>query len=1252
MDAANAEAMNVWNRQLDAMRTARPPCKTEEEAEAGTCAGAEEQALQDALVHAQWLLSTLASQIAVTLAKMRASTYAFVEKVIPDSRTAMDKEARRLTSVLKEVDEQMEKDIAENSKSLRKERVELDDVADLLNDLKLQQSIQIAWREKTEVAIRQYLDGLKARNSAFREVSDQGFVLETEMRANLLLWSSLYDESSRKLAELNAEYQAYISGSTRSASKPAIVSKPSETDERDKTPFELLLQQTVNQEKSKKGGLRDQQLIIGTVMGPHPGIGAPDALLVYHDVGTGKTCTSYAVIRGYFDEGIRRRKPFDVVVGLPTEALRDKWMDDIDPSKPGKGCPYVLVKSVEKVNGPAGSGYLEVRLKSQSGVLGCTVWFIIYKKQIVTASAQKRADWGPSPGTADVVIVDEATNVVDPSNIPRGGGGQYTDYGKFAYDFGKRWVLADVPEAKSRKKGQKLLLLTGTPGSANNNSTTESEADEETELDLSLDDAKELSDLYRLLKAVKARTPSLATPELKPIASYFEKKTANGETYYVWKDKAGFLAATTKLVSYFSYLNVPKIYPHLTARCGTGTFASYPASDERDLGSACDYDFIPASDRIEELPEPFEPITSSEVKSRSEKDYGRWRPSYVYVPLEGTSSSKGRGGKGRKKASTTKKGSPTGANSFAGMDPAKPKSQNFNVNAGANQLNNKAKALATMIRWLNARDGANAGKHFVFTLGQSYYMAAGAIVYALTKFGPPGELFEFVPPREILQSMAAKGIRPLKSGEEIDSSRYASWADDWIASHQPKKRMVYLGEVKTGVYQTVYAPGEVDILKKGLQELFNHDANWNGAYVDVFVGSAKDAKEGLDLYDVTYEHFLDPPPNRNWYQQVQGRALRYMAHRQRNSRLHKDLPPDPEGTPYGGGPVEVFVYRWVRDNSEGDREVMLDLASSHPTRYEQALQALRSNAIDCPFHRNVTRVKCVGDSDEASGIPMPGDFANPLLPSDGFVRVDESGKVDPRGEIRVLTPEYNEREARIWIHLQTMGRQSQATNDWSADRVFDRFAYRGDPKEIDMNNWFYDDSLRRAPSNQTPGEVRERVMNLLRLPNAPEPLTQQKASKYVLTHVLAKGHPDWIAVLTKEDSFILNQVLQNRADARAKNNGGLALSLSEQEAVLRRLRIDALASFAQKAIPMLSSLSLQKIPTFFKPDGDILPYDDIRPTNASVQPSSINERGSSPDNTPTEEEEMDWNDQQTLPFSLDDEDFASKFADFKPTDFL
>jgi hypothetical protein len=346
--------------------------------------------------------------------------------------------------------------------------------------------------------------------------------------------------------------------------------------------------------------------------------------------------------------------------------------------------------------------------------------------------------------------------------------------------------------------------------------------------------------------------------------------------------------------------------------------------------------------------------------------------------------------------------------------------------------------------------------------------------------------------------------------------------------------------------------------------------------------------------------------------------------------------------------VEVFVYRWVRDNSEGDREVMLDLASSHPTRYEQALQALRSNAIDCPFHRNITRVKCVGDPDDVGApLPMPGEFSNPLLPSDGFVRVNEDGVVDPRGEIRVLTPEYNEREARIMIHLETMGRQSETTGDWSAERVFDRFAYRGDPKEINMDNWYYDTSLRRP--DETPGEIRERVMNLLRLPNAPEPLTQQKASRYVLTHILAKGHPDWIAVLTKEDSLALNRVLRNRVAVRAAQNGGQALTPNEQQAVLRRLRIDALAAFAQTAIPMLSSLSLQKIPTFFNP-GEVpaLPTvtANVRPSSPARNSSVVaTEGGVAPDSP------MEWNIDQ-VPDILADDDFAQRFADIKPTDFV
>lgn len=51
-------------------------------------------------------------------------------------------------------------------------------------------------------------------------------------------------------------------------------------------------------------------------------------------------------------------------------------------------------------------------------------------------------------------------------------------------------------------------------------------------------------------------------------------------------------------------------------------------------------------------------------------------------------------------------------------------------------------------------------------------------------------------------------------------------------------------------------------------------------------------------------------------------------------------------------------------------------------------------------------------------------------------------------------------------------------------------------------------------------------------------------------HVLAKGHPDWIAVLTKEDSVVLDKVLRNRDNRNP-------LGPNQKQAVLRRLKIDA-----------------------------------------------------------------------------------------------
>lgn len=1190
MDAGTLEA---YNQKLRELQSARPLCKDgADDEDKGYCAGPEEAALQKALVEAQWLLTTLASQISLTHQKMRQATFELVKKVIPSAKDAMDVEAKKLLAALKAVDEEMERELTQPGKTLRKEQVELDDVSDLLNDLAFQRTLQIQWREKTEQAVEAYVEDLRRRNGNFREVSESGFALGQEMRANLLLWSSYYEESARKIREINQEYQSYIAGMTVAA-KPPPSKGPSETDLRDRTPWDVLVENAVSQEKSKKGGLRDQQLIIGSLLGPHGGtrsekydVDAPRALLIYHDVGTGKTCTAYAVIRAYYDEAVKTRKTFKIVIGLPNLALRGKWLEDIDPSQDGTGCKYGAVGKITKKPGPD-EGYLQVNLLPATGGGAVELYFMQYNKDTSGVTTQRRGTWGPKVEEADVVIVDEAHNVVDRRNIPKGMGGVGTDFGLYAFQWGKKWVLGD--DVKNRR--YKLILLTGTPGSPL--TATKEEAEAADAATKSSDDAKELNDLYLLLKAVK-RTG----PELKPLSEYFELREENGKKHHVWKDLPGFVAATKGLVSYFSYLNVPRIYPHLTAHCGNSGMASYPASDEQNLGEACDYEFEPQRDEVEPLQTPVEPITESEIAARKEKEYGRWRPSYVYVPLESAAKAGAkRGFRANAKPAAGSQASLTG-------DPTQPKFQRFVSNQGVEQLNNKAKALAAMIHWLNRRDGDKAGKHFVFTLGSTWAYGPSALIYALTKTGSPSERYEFLSPKEVVQQI--RKIKQRKLAElnkpltaDLDESESTAivrdFVRDWFADAQknaPKKRLVYLGRMTSGEHMFETKGNEFGLLKSTLNALFNDDRNWDGRYIGIFVGSSKDAKEGLDLYDVTYEHFIDPPPNRNWYQQVQGRALRYMAHRRRNKQLF-NVPDDEVLGAYGGGPVEVFVYRWVRPSADGEREVMLDVGSSEASRYELAVQVLRSNAIDCPFNRKVTLVKCFAGQDETDEVLSAAE------PSDGFLRVNLDGVLDPKGPIRVLTPDFNTREFRISIHLTAMTRQSAETGDYSVGRIFDRFAWQKDEKLPLGGFWYYDTSLRR---NEPPSALRERVMNLLRLPEAKNPLTQEQASNYVLTHILAKGHPDWLAVMTKSDMDALRRVVNKRFELRTQKDGA-PFTPAEEQAVQRRLRIDAMATFAQRAIPMLSQISLRQVPSFFGPSPNFEPSNPPSqiPTNDEEQ---------------------------------------------------
>lgn len=1113
-----ADAVGQRARYLAELRKLRPACATEEEEEFGKCAGVEEQALQNALADAQARIMLIAAQIATTVTTMRTRTYELVSAIIPDPSVGMQKELQQLYDSLKQVDEDIQKSM--DYGSLRKESLSDEDAHAIINKLSLNREIQVKWRDLTEKAVGTYVDQLKKRNVNFGAASEAGMLTAREIMANNLLWDSLQEQSARKIREFMDTYNYFISGGEK------VVSAPIEAE----STWQMDIHRAIHMELAKKYGLRDHQLIIGALLSPKAAKDAPRRLLVYHDVGTGKTCTAFAAIRAFYDEAERLGKTYRIMIGLPNFALYEKWKADIDP-KPNTGCRYPVVKKINE-HVVQSSKQAIITLSGNKGSV--ELYFHRY-----TVQEPDRKSW-LTPEKADMVIVDEAHNIADKRNLSAQYGGN-----KNAQEFGRRWVFGvDSSRGKQSATGvYRMLLLTGTPGMAL--LVSDETATPTSKIDLSDDDQKELDDLFVLLTAVH----SDAQPKLLPLTQYFEKRTGtdeNGkpETYYVWKDKPAFMEATKHSVSFFSYINKPSVYPRLAARCGRTI--SYPADEEQSLGRACDYEFVPGSKSVEELEGKLEDL---ELTARRKKDYGNWRPSYVYVPLGSTPVERG---------SSTAAAKPPRSGGFASRNVAKPSSFDLKKldNVPREQrfikeqktLPNKAVALGAMIDFLEERDGANAGKHFVFSLGRSFATGPSGVVFELKSKG-----YQFIDPAQIVGGIESAAepfevsIPDLRKDHDDKNKIMEAYKENWYATHQPAKRFVYLGKAGSGGYEL--NPLELPLIKSAVPLLFNDPRNWDGSYIKIFVGSVMESKEGLDLYDVLYEHFLDPPPNRNWYQQAQGRALRYNGHKNRNTKL--GMPADADGNIPGGGTVEVFVYRWTTGGPDG-AETVLKLGATHPSRYEMVTDAIRSNAIDCRDNRSVTGIHCYGDPEEIAEV---GEAS----PDDQFLRVDVDNKPSKAktGVFYVLTSQFNEREERILRRLQALqGR-------YDPMRVFDRFSF-----DFATNTYDY------IPTTVDRAALPEQIRQILQRPGAPNQLNVETASYYVASRILAKGNPDWLGILTEAHATALGNLLLKRQAAHA-------LSATQMAAVERRLRLDALVSYALQAVPALAELPLHNLPLYF-----------------------------------------------------------------------
>ncbi len=133
------------------------------------------------------------------------------------------------------------------------------------------------------------------------------------------------------------------------------------------------------------------------------------------------------------------------------------------------------------------------------------------------------------------------------------------------------------------------------------------------------------------------------------------------------------------------------------------------------------------------------------------------------------------------------------------------------------------------------------------------------------------------------------------------------------------------------------AEEQSDILKK----VFNNIENKNGKNIKFVLGS-KVMNEGISLANVSEVHILDVHFNLGRVDQVVGRGIRYCSHYKLMSELYK--------FPY----VNVYKYA-VQTNNDKELSTEEDLYRKSELKYlliKQVERALKEVAIDCPLNQN------------------------------------------------------------------------------------------------------------------------------------------------------------------------------------------------------------------------------------------------------------------------------------------------------------
>jgi superfamily II DNA or RNA helicase len=150
------------------------------------------------------------------------------------------------------------------------------------------------------------------------------------------------------------------------------------------------------------------------------------------------------------------------------------------------------------------------------------------------------------------------------------------------------------------------------------------------------------------------------------------------------------------------------------------------------------------------------------------------------------------------------------------------------------------------------------------------------------------------------------------------------------------KYILYFGESKD-----IIKIKKDDALKK-----FRSDKNKYGEEIKVFIGT-RSVSEGLDFKRLRQVHILEPWYNLSRHEQIIGRAIRYLSHR--------DLLPEEKN-------VEIYQYAAILNDDKNLKRETVDLKNYRIAENKDIIiknigRIMKESAVDCVFFRNTNIIE-------------------------------------------------------------------------------------------------------------------------------------------------------------------------------------------------------------------------------------------------------------------------------------------------------